>query len=336
MSNSVKQRNYCLDFVKLVACIFIVLRHCIVLGDAGEIMVTLTRCFVPFFFIVSGYYCFRGEGVSEKSLKPKITHIAKITFWTCLLYVIVTAFFVLVFNERSDTALAEVPVKLLKLVLLNHPFFIPELVWFLFATLYVYFVYALVKKFNLYKLAYILIPVFFCVFIFLTRGLELFDIVIPNYYYRNFLIEAFPFFMFGHLVHRYEHKIRIPSWVLWLILVTSSVLVFFEARVLGTEFDLNVMSFVQAIAIFLLAVKHRNFGKGVLSDLGRDLSMYVYIFHIVVRRVVFMAYSILGLSLDVEINRRFVPLLVIVGALIVSFVWFHLVKFVGNKIKKKN
>ena len=52
-----KQYNYCLDFVKGLACIFVVLMHCEFPGVTGVAVQAISRFCVPFFFMVSGYFC---------------------------------------------------------------------------------------------------------------------------------------------------------------------------------------------------------------------------------------------------------------------------------------
>ena len=52
-----KQYNYCLDFMKGIACLFVVWMHCEFPGKTGVIVQAISRFCVPFFFMVSGYFC---------------------------------------------------------------------------------------------------------------------------------------------------------------------------------------------------------------------------------------------------------------------------------------
>jgi hypothetical protein len=56
---AVKQYNYCLDCLKGIACIFVVFMHCEFPGMLGTAVQAISRFCVPFFFMVSGYFCFR-------------------------------------------------------------------------------------------------------------------------------------------------------------------------------------------------------------------------------------------------------------------------------------
>lgn len=54
-----KQYNYCLDFIKGIACMFVVFMHCEFPGIMGTAVQAVSRFCVPFFFMVSGYFCFK-------------------------------------------------------------------------------------------------------------------------------------------------------------------------------------------------------------------------------------------------------------------------------------
>lgn len=54
-----KQYNYNLDFIKGIACMFVVFMHCEFPGIMGTAVQAISRFCVPFFFMVSGYFCFK-------------------------------------------------------------------------------------------------------------------------------------------------------------------------------------------------------------------------------------------------------------------------------------
>lgn len=249
------------------------------------------------------------------------------------MYIAVTAAAVYLYDEPSNITLRELPEAIFNLIVFNQPIFIPEFVWFLFALIYVYAIYALVQKFSLYRFMYIAMPILFVGSLIMTYGGLIFDFEIPNFYYRNFIFEGLPFFIFGHFVHKHQDKIKISNLWLLLILVASTALVLVETKLTGRNFDMNITNTIQIVAIFLLAVKNPNFGKGVLANLGRDLSLYVYIIHIAIRRFVLAAYSILGM--ESQIYFDVFPLVVMVGSLVASFILFHIIKFIGSKCRKK-
>ena len=89
MTKTTRQYNYCLDFLKGIACMFVVFMHCEFPGVMGVAVQAISRFCVPFFFMVSGYFCFRPLSVSNTSIggggennsliiKKKVVHIGKI------------------------------------------------------------------------------------------------------------------------------------------------------------------------------------------------------------------------------------------------------------------
>ena len=51
-------RNKSLDAVKAIAACLVVCIHVSFPGQAGQLVKVLARCAVPFFFMVSGYFCY--------------------------------------------------------------------------------------------------------------------------------------------------------------------------------------------------------------------------------------------------------------------------------------
>lgn len=78
-----KEYNYCLDYIKGIACIFVVLMHCEFPGILGIAVQAVSRFCVPLFFMVSGYFCYKPimqVHVGEKSYIRKIKHVFKIGY----------------------------------------------------------------------------------------------------------------------------------------------------------------------------------------------------------------------------------------------------------------
>ena len=66
-----KQYNYCLDFIKGIACMFVVFMHCEFPGIMGTAVQAVSRFCVPFFFMVSGYFCFKPLALSTEQKTAK-------------------------------------------------------------------------------------------------------------------------------------------------------------------------------------------------------------------------------------------------------------------------
>lgn len=87
---SKREYNYCLDFIKGIACICVVFMHCEFPGVLGTAFQCVSRFCVPFFFMVSGYYCYNGEeNTTEEKTKRairKIKHLSEIILAAILIY----------------------------------------------------------------------------------------------------------------------------------------------------------------------------------------------------------------------------------------------------------
>ena len=71
-------RNRTLDMVKAICAYAVVLLHVHFPGNAGIIANVLARFAVPVFFMVSGYFCFRGDDTEFIRTGKKIRHVLKL------------------------------------------------------------------------------------------------------------------------------------------------------------------------------------------------------------------------------------------------------------------
>ena len=279
-----KQYNSCLDFIKGIACIFVVFMHCDFPGIIGTAVQAISRFCVPLFFMVSGYFCyqsvmFNGGGVTNCNqwlFNKKVKHILKITINASLFYltfVIVQS--LLLHNINWNIGLG----NWFYFLVFNQPFIIAGQYWFLFALLYVYIMYTIINRFRWLKYAYILAVLMFVAYITLAQGMYLAGIRIPNLIYRNFLIEGFSFFMLGHWIHKNQSILRISNYTLVLTIVITTLLCLLERYLLGRDFGVNIVTIPQVFCLFLYAVNNPQQHKGVIQEVGKRYSMYVYILH---------------------------------------------------------
>ena len=308
MEQSEKQYNYCLDFVKGLACIFVVLMHCEFPGLTGVAVQAISRFCVPFFFMVSGYFCFRpllqpivnnrvafvnGGWYNSLIIRKKVLHIAKITLFASLFYL---AFVLLQQAILHNQKLFVSKEQIATWLVLNKPFIIAGHLWFLFALLYAYLFYGLLERFNLRKFAYGLAAVLFVVYICLAQGAHLAGFYINNPFYRNWLIEAFPFFMLGHWIHENQDKINISNKTLFTIIIATTLLCLVERWFIGRDFGVNIVTIPQVFALFVYGVKNPTRHKGAIQRLGRDCSMLVYILHIAIWQLLNGVYRYIGIA----------------------------------------
>lgn len=270
-AHSLVARNHCMDAVKGLACIAIVFMHCEFPGKLGMLVQCVARFGVPFFFMVSGFFCHSAKGRVDYG--KKLRHVLEIVLWTTLFYALVTPLYA-PWEGWPDLKAVR------NWVLFNKPFYIAGQMWFLFALLYDYALFALFDRKGLRWVLWMVGPVGIAVYVAMAQGAHLAGIHVPNMWYRNFLVEGFSLFSLGYLIRVHGERIRIPDGLLWVVLLVSTALCPVERWLLGRDFGVNIVTFPQVAALFLLCVRHPGLGEGsCLEALGLKFSLFVYILH---------------------------------------------------------
>ena len=148
--------------------------------------------------------------------------------------------------------------------------------------------------------------------------------------YRNWLVEAFPYFMLGHWIHENQDKITISNELLITIIVVATLLCWVERWIMGRDFGVNIATIPQVFALFVYGVKNPTRHEGVIQRLGRDCSMMVYILHPAVWHSLGGVYSKLGLN-DSLPALYLMPILVLLFSIILAMAFNRTVTFVKNK-----
>ena len=301
-----KQYNYCLDFIKGIACIFVVFMHCEFPGILGIAVQAISRFCVPLFFMVSGYFCYQSVIVQRERevtncnqclFNKKVKHILKITINASLFYLI----FVIIQSLLFDNINWHITFnRFCKFLLFNSPPIIAGQYWFLFALLYVYILYAFIINLNLLKYAYPLAGLMFIVYIIMAQGMHLAGISIPNMYYRNFLVEGFAYFMLGHWIHKKQANLKIKNETLLTIIFLATFLCWLERYLLGRDFGVNIVTIPQVFCLFLYAINNPQKHKGVIQEIGKRYSMYIYILHPFVWHCLEYVYEYYHLSTNIS------------------------------------
>ena len=322
-----KQYNYCLDFIKGIACILVVFMHCEFPGILGTAVQAISRFCVPLFFMVSGYFCFNVSESSKSWLK--IRHVAKITLFASLFYL---AFVLLVELVSHNLEINVSWIKLLIWVMFNEPIVVAGQYWFLFALLYTYIFFFIARRYFDNKVLYIWAALAFIAYYIMAQGAHLGGYHIPNFVYRNWLIEGFAYFMLGHFLHEYQDSISIKNSTLLGIVVVFTILCWPERYLLGRDFGVNVCTLPQVTALMVYAIKNPEKHKGYLQELGKRCSMFVYVLHPAVWRATDGLYHLTGGTENMAI-QYIKPILVVAMTIVLSIMCNY---FQGKKIIKGN
>ncbi|WP_407444721.1 acyltransferase [Fibrobacter sp.] len=318
-----KQYNYCLDFIKGIACIFVVFMHCEFPGLLGTAVQTVSRFCVPLFFMVSGYFCFMqitDQKEINAKMKKKIRHIGKITLYACLAYLVFDVVQYFVFGNKSIFACNT--RRFFDFFVLNKPVFVAGQYWFLFALLYDYFLFALILKLKQTNKIYTFVFLMPLLYVFLAQGLHLLGINVQNCVYRNFIVEGFAFFGLGYWIHANQPKLKISNAVLIVVVVVSTLLCFAERYLMGRDFGVNIVTFPQVFCLFLLAINNPQKHAGLMQIIGLRYSMFVYIIHPIVWHTMEFVYEHCGIAENM-LAQYLMPIFVLFLTLLFSHIIYH-------------
>lgn len=281
---NIKTRNYSLDFFKGIACILVVFMHCEFPGKTGILIQCVSRFCVPFFFMVSGYFCYAAD--KQVDYKKKIIHISKIIISAIAFYSFINIFFYHRYPVITAHALRDY-------LIFNVPLYIAGQMWFLYALLYDYVLMYLIVKFKLQKTLKIIVPVGICLYILLAQGAHLTGFHVSNKIYRNFLIEGFPLFSLGYLLHMDEGRFTVSSGSLPVIISATTLCCVLERVLMERDFGVNICTFPQVTAVFLYSLINADkYKDSLFTKLGEKYSMYIYMFHPAVWHMLEWVYSV--------------------------------------------
>lgn len=281
------------NYLKAFACCFIVLIHCRFPGYIGNVVRTIAKFGVPFFYMVSGYFFLYGENCEyvQNKTKDKILHVFKIIVNSALFYWLFSLFYIFVLRQSLELDDVLVPRGIVKLFVANSPFVYSHL-WFLGALLYCYITAGLLKEKIRgrwkKKIIILLLMMFVCMSEILPAfGLKITILEIPLY--NIFFFRAFPFFLMG--IYMKENKKLIVSKVhkrtkkeLKCIIALGFLLSVVE-RILLVESQFYMGTFIAVFMLFIYCMAYPVGYNKTIQYIGKYLSMYIYILHIAIMKL---------------------------------------------------
>ncbi len=267
----------------------------------------------------SGYYCFQVH--SGAKIGKKIAHIAKLALLGCSIY----GLYDIVIGGVS-TVIGKITVlNIGKWILFNVPFIGYYHLWFLYALIYTYLIWLLMSQTKLVKysipIAVSLLFVRFAVYDLLPFFTD--KEILPLSLGRSAWLIGIPFFLIGTVIHGYlptVEKLKTELVVLCVVLGT----------VLSVFIEFSLGGWIIAIGLFLLAVKRPCLHFSLLSKIGKDHSMLLYIMHPLIGDL----FLRLGLFSQ-GTWRWFMPLAVTAATLLFSVLVFYISKKCMSIVKKR-
>lgn len=327
-----------INAMRLIAAFFVVAIHVRFPGVSGQCVIAAARFAVPFFFMTSGFFSFyENRDVVPLKLKHKIKHTLYLTCAAMLLYFIVGAANSIKSGALTQYVLSLFSVKSLASFFLFNNTAVSELLWFLPALLYVYVIFYIFEKTGITKKCLFLVP------LLLVGGIIFREIkeIAPNYpsfldnsfIYRNFLFVGLPFFLMGYFIRvnldKLTEKLSDGPLILMMALgLCESLLV----DVFHTQKSVYLGTVLSVFALFVFTVKKEDkIHLRLLPRLGADYSLYIYIFHFLVKEALtFFGGSIAFVGKLLSVLEPVMPIVVFLITLAVAAVWVRIKKSVKN------
>lgn len=308
------ERNYTIDFVRLIASFCIMTLHTSLPSfgfEIGSIIKLSGRWAVPFFFITTGY--FLGLKIKEskkftfEQIENNIINLISILIISSLIYLIYSTFSTnWWFNNR---------IVFLFTGTFWHLWFIGSMIFGYLVIWYLYFIRAEIFLLNI-SILLLLIALFS----------DSYDITLNRHFNYDeiprFLI-SIPFMYIGiYLSNRTFSKKSLSIWI--IIFFIGFILQFFEAflfyKIYGysiNKHQILIGTIMCSIALFIICLLHK-LNENRLARYGNKYSLFIYLYHLI--GYWFVAY-ILG-SIDVfnDYLRLYIPLIGFIFMLGISII----------------
>lgn len=209
------------------------------------------------------------------------------------------------------------PEHILFVIIYSIPCNVTPQLWFLFALVEVYVIYFFIDILHARKLAYIAGTITSIAMVLFSQSGLLFGRDLSPDFYRNAWIEGYSFFTLGYFLHDKQDKLTINNKVLVTVILLSAILSVVERLGFDRISALYLSTFPLVMSLFVYVIMNGEKHAGVVQQLGKKYSMYVYILHMFWWHWLDRGIESVGLGENMSV-MWFRPLIVLVLALLMS------------------
>lgn len=262
-----RERNHSVDILRFICAYLVVTLH--VHTPYHSYTEPIARCAVPLFFMMSGYF---GNGGGKK-------RILKILIVSSFVYALLDIlFFGADLMDKSDFSLWKTIVAI---VLFNENPFAYHL-WYLSAYIYVLLLVPVIRRYGMWRMAYFASPLLIAVGIVFGKYS---DLLFQREYYefltRNFLFVGLPFYLIGHFMGKHKNRISRHKEVFVLSVLVFLPLAIAEGLWVNKLFGgIYISTVFLSVSIFLFTLSCFVKREGMVSRIGRQYTLYIYITHL--------------------------------------------------------
>ncbi|ACL76944.1 acyltransferase family protein [Ruminiclostridium cellulolyticum] len=284
------EKIHSIDYMRAVAAFLVVCIHIPFYGEIGSIVIAYGKIAVPFFLVVCGYFCYRTDREEfSKRLKKQIRKIALLTVLANILYLLVDIVLQLIFSSNPiyDIKQLFTSEKWLDFAIYNQSPFADHL-WYLGSLLYALIIILLLCRLKLVNYIMFAAPLLLLCYILPLRAGG--DMIV----WRNCIMVSVPYFMFGCIIRRYQavfltrlNKLLIPI-IITVLIITNYI----EFTIYNSVAPPFISAELLVIAIVLFLLQHPYIGKNtIIEKIGREYSLFIYIFHMSIVALIFRWYA---------------------------------------------
>lgn len=281
------RRNWFIDNLKGISCILVVFLHCQFPGMFGKIMEALSRIAVPFFFASAGFFAAKA---SQVQLFKRIKSVCKMIVIAAIFYIPYSCYYEIymgyvdTFKEYFYKYFNLIGVA--ELLLLNNSQGIAYHLWFLFALLYCYLIFAFLKNRNksIVIISFILLAIgyFSRIIILALNRFDVFSISTSVIYCRNWLLLGLPCFLLG--TYSYVNTRRMDASKAVPMIIGGMILCILERFVIYNTFrgglEIYIGTILQLVGILKIAKQYEMKSVNILQVLGEKYSSLIYLMHV--------------------------------------------------------
>lgn len=292
--------NYTVSTLKGFFCFLVICIHFGFEGNIGAFVLCFARGAVPFFLVISGYYCY---GVNNDVLLKRLKNTIKLLMSTWLCYFIWN----LILCLFDNNPVAEIIQKMNALFnpsnfglaafygILNLDG--TTICWYLYALLMCYVIWIILKRINLEMNLVVYAFALLGINLYFTQIFPLFcEDALPVYYMRNFLFEAFPLFIIGMNIHKMLDKhVSLKVYSFATLIFGCCMLVFDYMNNRGRELYLS--NIIIVVSLVILSMYYPKLKLPIITKIGNRHSTFVFLFHVMVMKTILEICSVMGNSI---------------------------------------
>jgi hypothetical protein len=158
---------------------------------------------------------------------------------------------------------------------------------------------------------------------------------LPIYWIRNFALMGFPLFALGLFAKKHQNKLQSVSNPAIIIAFVIGCIETVVSRLFYGENELHIGSLFILFGFVVVFIKYSDIKYPKCFYALTDCSTYIYVFHILLSDVLYMAYSRCNIDIEtIPLLKHMHPLVVCVVSTVASLLTIQIMNWLTKELKK--